>query len=116
MAYDEGLADRVRDALGTTDYEVIKMFGGLAFMVNTHMSVGVIRDELMLRVGTEGYDAALARGAEPMRMGERTMRGMVSVSGAGLTAAALREWVAEAVALARSQPPKKPKKPKRPNT
>jgi TfoX/Sxy family transcriptional regulator of competence genes len=110
MAYDEVLADRIRGALGTTDYEVIKMFGGLAFMVNTHMAVGIIRDELMLRFGADGYDAALARGAEPMKMGERTMKGMVSVSGADLTDDSLQGWVDEAVAHARSQPPKKPKR------
>jgi TfoX/Sxy family transcriptional regulator of competence genes len=109
MAYDEDLADRIRVTLGATDYEVIKMFGGLAFMVNTHMAVGIVRDEVMLRFGAEAYDAALARGAEPMKMGERTMKGMVSVSGTGLTDAALQEWVDEAVANARSQPPKKPK-------
>lgn len=102
MAYDEELADRIRGALGTTDYEVIKMFGGLAFMVNTHMAIGVIRDELMLRFGAGGYDAALARGAGPMKMGERTMKGMVSVSGADLTDASLQGWVDEAVAYARS--------------
>ena len=111
MAYDEDLADRLRGALGTTDYEVIKMFGGLAFMVNTHMAVGIVRDELMLRFGADGYDAALARGAEPMKMGEHVMKGMVSVSGAGLTDTALRGWVDEAVAYAQSQPPKKPKSP-----
>jgi TfoX/Sxy family transcriptional regulator of competence genes len=111
MAYDEELADRVRDALGSTDHEVIKMFGGLAFMVNTHMAAGIIRDEVMLRLGPEGYDAALARGAEPMRMGERTMKGMASVSGVGLTDDALQEWVDRAVAYAQSQPPKKPKRP-----
>ena len=112
MAYDEDLADRIRSALGSTDHEVIKMFGGLAFMVNTHMAVGIIRDEVMLRFGEEGYDSALARGAEPMRMGERTMKGMVSVPGADLTDDALQGWVDEAVAYSRSQPPKKPKKPK----
>jgi TfoX/Sxy family transcriptional regulator of competence genes len=112
MAYDEDLAARIRGALGTTDYEVIKMFGGLAFMVNTHMAVGITRDEVMLRFGVSGYDAALARGAEPMKMGERTMKGMVSVSGVGLSDAALQRWVDEAVAHAQSQPRKKPRKPK----
>jgi TfoX/Sxy family transcriptional regulator of competence genes len=111
VAYDEDLANRLRGALGTTDYQVIKMFGGLAFMVNTHMAVGIIRDELMLRFGAEAYDAALARGAEPMKMGERTMKGMVSVPGSGLTDAALHGWVEKAVAYALSQPPKKPKRP-----
>ena len=39
------------------------MFGGLAFMVNTHMACGIVKDDLMLRVGKAGHDAALARGA-----------------------------------------------------
>jgi len=109
MAYDEDLAERVRQALGGIDHDTIKMFGGLAFMVNTHMAVGIIRDELMLRFGPEGYDAALARGAVPMRMGERTMKGMVSVPGDDLVPDALQGWVDEAVGYALAQPPKKPK-------
>lgn len=109
MAYDEDLAERVREALGGIDHEVIKMFGGLAFMVNTHMAVGIIRDELMLRLGPEGYDAALARGVEPMRMGERTMKAMVSVPATDLATETLQGWVDEAVGHALAQPPKQPK-------
>ena len=60
MAYDEGLAQRLRET-----YELIpkvvekKMFGGLAFMVEGHMSCGVVDDTLMARVGPDQYDEAL---------------------------------------------------------
>ncbi|MGW8565208.1 TfoX/Sxy family protein [Isoptericola sp. NPDC055881] len=112
MAYDEDLAARVRDAVGErADFTEQKMFGGLAIMVHTHMAVGVTRDELMVHVGTDGYDAALAAGAHELRMGERIMRGMVGVP-ATVTADedALRAWVHRGVDLALASPPK-PAKP-----
>jgi TfoX/Sxy family transcriptional regulator of competence genes len=116
MAYDEQLADRVRAALAErTDFEEKKMFGGLAFMVNTHMACGMIRDDLMIRVGKDHYDEALGRGAQPMQMGERVMRGMVMVPGPDVAADdALAAWMDQAVAIARAEPPKPPKGPKKP--
>ena len=61
MAYDDALADRIRDALaGHGDrIQERKMFGGLTFMVDGHMTVGVVKDELMGRVGADGEDDAL---------------------------------------------------------
>ncbi|MFE6970631.1 TfoX/Sxy family protein [Isoptericola sp. NPDC057653] len=112
MAYDEDLAARVRDAVGErADFTEQKMFGGLAFMVHTHMAVGITRDELMVRVGTDGYDDALADGAHELRMGERVMHGMVGVP-PSVTAdeAALHGWVARGVDLALATPPKPPKR------
>ena len=116
MAYDEQLADRVRAELGDrTDFEEQKMFGGLAFMVNTHMACGLIRDDLMVRVGKENYDAALARGAETMEMGGRPMRGMVRIPGSTVADdAGLAAWLDEAVAFAQSEPAKPPKPAKKP--
>jgi TfoX/Sxy family transcriptional regulator of competence genes len=62
MAYDEVLAGRIRawlaDAPGVSER---KMFGGIAFMVNGNMCAGIIRDELMARVGAPNYDEALQR-------------------------------------------------------
>jgi TfoX/Sxy family transcriptional regulator of competence genes len=115
MAYDEQLADRVRAALAErTDFDEKQMFGGLAFMVNTHMACGMMRDGLMVRVGKEGYDAALSRGAQPLQMGERTMGGMVLVPSPDLAAEEqLASWVDHAIAFARADPPKPPKKPKK---
>ena len=60
MAYDEELAVRIREALAErTDFDEKKMFGGLAFMVNTHLACGVIHDDLLVRVGKENYEDAL---------------------------------------------------------
>ncbi len=114
MAYDEDLADRVRDAVSRrAAFTERKMFGGVAFMVNTHMAAGIIRDELMVRVGTAGYEAALADGGTPLTMGERTMHGVVGVDAASTADdAALRAWVDRGVDLALSEPPKPPKAPK----
>ncbi len=115
MAYDEALAERIRTAVdaaaGPVGYREIKMFGGLCWTVNTHMAVGAINDDLMVHVGKDGVDDALADGARPATMGERTMGGVVLVAGADLPdAAALDAWVAPAVERARAKPPKKPKK------
>ena len=60
MAYDEDLAMRVRGVLGTRDGLTEKrMFGGLGFMRNGNMCIGVINTDLMVRVGAEGHAAAL---------------------------------------------------------
>ncbi|MEL7974651.1 TfoX/Sxy family protein [Isoptericola sp. F-RaC21] len=109
MAYDEVLAARVRDAVAErADFVERKMFGGVAFMVNTHMAVGVGDDELMVHVGTDGHAQALTDGAHEMRMGERTMRGTVTV-GPDVTADddALHAWVDRGVDLALALPPKR---------
>jgi TfoX/Sxy family transcriptional regulator of competence genes len=63
MAYDEDLAARVRTVLSATEVEEKKMFGGLAFMVNTHMACGVLGDDLLVRVDPDGYEQALEQGA-----------------------------------------------------
>lgn len=116
MAYDEELAERVRAAIGGsgTDHDEIKMFGGLAFMVNTHMAVGIVRDELMIKVGKEKVDEAVERGASQMTMGERVMGGMVTVPSLVVEDEdALRSWVDPAVDAALALPPKASKKPKK---
>ena len=62
MAYDEGLAVRIRDYLSeTSGVAEKKMFGGLAFMIFGNMSVGIVDDTLMARVGPAGHDKALAQ-------------------------------------------------------
>ena len=84
------------------------MFGGLAFMVNTHMACGILGDDLMVRVGLEGYEQALARGARDMsEFSGRPMRGMVIVPGDMVTSnAELADWVGAGVTWAKAQPPK----------
>jgi len=114
MAYDEALATRVRAAVSDrAPWEERKMFGGLAFMVNTHMACGLVGGDLMVRVGTPNHDEALARGASEMDFTGRPMRGMVMVPAASLAAeSSLDEWVERAVSFAQSEPPKAPKKAK----
>ena len=106
MAYDEVLAERIRDALTGLDAREQKMFGGIAWMVNTHMATAIVGDDLLARVGADGYEAALARGALEMRMGERTMGGFVRVPGDQLDDDTLGEWLDIGVEIAQSQPPK----------
>ncbi len=61
MAFDETLAERIRDHLASNpDISEKKMFGGLAFLLHGNMSVAVSGDSLMVRVGTEHYEEALS--------------------------------------------------------
>jgi TfoX N-terminal domain len=115
VAYDEELAERVREELaGTADVAEIKMFGGLCFTVREHMAVGVNKDGLLVRVAPGDSDAALREpGAGLMEMGGRTMQGFLVVGPKGIGADAdLRRWVDRGVTYASTLPPKTPKKPK----
>jgi len=119
VAYDEELAERVREAVGIRGpFDEMKMFGGLAFMVNTHMACGLIGNDLMVRVGSVGHDEALARGATEMDFTGRPMRGLVIVPGASVRDGdALEEWVTWAVDFAQTEPPKvRKQKPPKPRT
>lgn len=113
MAYDEGLLDRIRVVLAKrgTRVEEKKMFGGMCFLVGGNMSCGIVGDELMLRVGADAYDAALAKPhARPMDFTGRPMRGMVYVGTAGIrTQAQLGRWLEMGLAFAESLPPKRAK-------
>jgi TfoX/Sxy family transcriptional regulator of competence genes len=95
MAYDLKLAERVRKALkGKRDIAEKEMLGGIAFLRKGKMFVGVVRDELMVRVGKENHAAALKKsGARTMDFTGRPMLGYVFVKQAGLKAsAALKFW------------------------
>ena len=109
MAYSETLAERIRQQLnGESGIVEKKMFGGLAFLVNGNMSCGVVGEELMVRVGSDGYEAALAEpGAREMDFTGRPMKGMVYVSADGIrTAKRLVFWVEKALHFAQSLPAK----------
>ena len=96
MAYDEGLAQRIREALADADGLMERrMFGGIAFMLHGNMAVGISGDELMVRVGPEGYDEALAQPhARVFDMTGRVMRGWVVVAAEGIVDdGALDAWV-----------------------
>lgn len=110
MAYDENLAERVRevlDAPGPVDER--RMFGGLAFLVGGHMAVCVSGNGgLMVRAGPDDTPGLLDREhVEAMVMGSRRSRTWVRVADDGLrTKRQLAPWVARGVATARSLPPK----------
>jgi uncharacterized protein (TIGR02453 family) len=107
MAYSEDLAARIRGALGDrSDVVEKKMFGGLAFMVAGKMACGIVKDDLMARVGDDRYEDALARPhARVMDFTGRPMRGFVLVGADGLrTAASLRKWIGEALDFAAADP------------
>ena len=110
MAYDEDLANRIRELLA--DVEAItekKMFGGLAFLLHGNMAVAASgRGGLLVRVDPDETDAAVARPhAARMEMRGRTMDGWITVAPEGLaTKRALAPWVKRGVAFARTLPPK----------
>ncbi len=97
MAFDEGTAQRLRDAFthrrGVSEK---KMFGGVAFMLRGHMCCGVVGDVLMARVGPDQYDAALTRPhARKMDFTGKPMNGFVYVDPPGFeTDSALEDWIA----------------------
>jgi TfoX/Sxy family transcriptional regulator of competence genes len=109
MAYNVELAQRVRQLLkrrrGITEK---KMFGGLAYLFHGNMTCGVIGSRLMVRVGPEQYEKALARPhAGPMDFTGRPMKGFVYVAAQGLqTDSELRPWIDLSLRFARSLPPK----------
>ena len=103
MAYDEGLAERIRTTLrGRDDVVEKRMFGGLTFIVGGRMACGVVHDDLMVRVGPDGHDEALMEpGTRPMDFTGRPLRGMVYVASAAVaTDDDLRRWVDRAVRVA----------------
>jgi TfoX/Sxy family transcriptional regulator of competence genes len=109
MAYDEAFADRIRRALGPRPGVTEKqMFGGLAFLLDGKMFCGLARDALMVRIGPEAYEGALAeRHVRPMDFTGRPLKGYVYVDAAGLRSApALRTWIERAAAFVATLPAK----------
>jgi len=85
MAYNEQLADRVREHLSEQRrVEEKKMMGGLTFMVNSKMCVGILNDDLMVRIAPEEYEKALVRpGCREMNFTGKPMKGFVFVGDEG---------------------------------
>ena len=109
MAYDEGLAMRIRERLDEArDVVEKKMFGGIAFMVNGHMSVGVIGSELMVRLSKDQHADVLAQPhTRVMDFTGRVMKGWAYVSEDGIADDdVLDYWVMRCATHARAQPGK----------
>ena len=110
MAYDEDLANRIRElVLSEPGVSEKRMFGGLAFLINGNMSVSASgQGGLLLRVDPTATDALLSKPhAHPFEMRGRPMQGWLRVDADGLqTKRQLERWVARGVAYARSLPGK----------
>ncbi len=109
VAYDEGLAERVRTVLGPEPgVTERRMFGGLCFLLDGNMCAGVVGDDLMARTGHDGFADALARPhAREMDFTGRPSRSMVFVDAEGVAEDDdLARWVALGVEVARALPPK----------
>jgi TfoX/Sxy family transcriptional regulator of competence genes len=86
MAYSENLANRIRDRLSdVSNIEEKEMMGGLAFMCNDKMCVGVIKDELMCRIDPDLFETVLEKdGCRPMDFTGRPMKGWIFVDEYGM--------------------------------
>jgi TfoX/Sxy family transcriptional regulator of competence genes len=116
MAYDEELADRIRELLaGESDLTEQRMFGGLAFLIRGNMAVAASgQGGVLVRVGPAESDELVATTpARPMEMRGRPMQGWLRVDPEDVaTEGQLATWVERAAAYTRSLPRKKPKKAK----
>ena len=110
MAYDEDLADRIRELTGAgPPIDEKKMFGGLAFLVNGHMAVAASgQGGILVRVDPEESETLVAKTkAYPMEMRGREMRGWLRVDAADVrTRPQLAKWVQRGLDYAGSLPPK----------
>ncbi|MFI4991530.1 MAG: TfoX/Sxy family protein [Solirubrobacterales bacterium] len=110
MAYDEDLANRIRELLAGEDgVTEMSMFGGLAFLLGGNMAVAASgQGGLLVRVDpAQGERLLSSPHASAMVMRGREMKGWLRVDAAGLrTKRALEPWVRRGVAFARSLPPK----------
>jgi TfoX/Sxy family transcriptional regulator of competence genes len=110
MAYDEDLANRLRELLADEDaITEKKMFGGLAFLLHGNMTVSASgQGGLLARIDPADTEAALARPhAALMEMGKRSMAGWIRVAPEGVkTKRELAAWVKRSVAYAKTLPPK----------
>ena len=108
MAYDEGLAQRIREQLDRPAVVEKAMFGGLAFLLRGNMCVGVIGDDMIVRLDPAEYDRALKRaGARVFDFTGRPMKGWLVVDGPTIEDdAALAGWIDVATRFVAFLPPK----------
>jgi hypothetical protein len=109
MGYDEGLVQRIEEALpAEVQLQQKKMFGGLGFLDRGHLVIGTSSDHLMVRVGKAGYEEALTRpGARVFDMTGRPMAGWVMVEPNGYESDAdLSRWITDALAFVATLPAK----------
>ena len=109
MAFDEALAARIRTALARKKgVEEKKMFGGLCFLLHSHMLVGVWKNSLIARIGQEqAGEAMLEAHVKPMDITGRPMKGWVMVAAEGVADEdTVKEWVKRVVKFVGKLPAK----------
>ena len=109
MAYDEGVAERIREVFADRfDIDEKRMFGGLAFMQAGNMCVGIVNDTLMARVGPDQYLASLELpNTREMDFTGKPLKGFIYVDPEGFeTDDNLREWIQRCEAFTHTLPPK----------
>ena len=119
MAYDLGLAERVRSLLERRGgFSERKMFGGICYMVNGHMCCGVLKTDLILKLSLEEATRALGSPhVRPMDFTGKPMKSMVYVSPLGTDKDEdLHRWVECAYQFARTLPTDEKSAPKRTRT
>src|ERR1051325_9150474 len=86
MAYSEKLANRIRERLAELpSVEEKEMMGGLTFMVNDKMCVGIIKEELMCRIDPDFHETAIEKtGCRTMDFTKRPMKGYVMIEDSGM--------------------------------
>jgi TfoX/Sxy family transcriptional regulator of competence genes len=109
MAYDEGLAQRIREVMvDLPGFEEKKMFGGVGFMLQGNMACGVNKNDLIVRVGPGKDEESLAEPhVRPFDLTGRPMKGWVYITPDGVESDHdLKRWVQRGVDFALSLPPK----------
>jgi TfoX/Sxy family transcriptional regulator of competence genes len=108
MAFDDALAERLRDRLReVAAVHEKKMFGGLAFLTDGNMTVGVHGDDLIVRIAPDDTPTALAKpGVRPFDITGRPMRGWILVAGEALDDDVLDGWIERARTFVATLPPK----------
>jgi TfoX N-terminal domain len=113
MSVDDQLIALVRTAIAdlrVTNVREVRMFGGVGFMMDDHLLVAASPRGLLVRVGEQAQDSALARpGTRPMIMRGRRMEGYVYADSPGLAANSVKTWVQLAVRFVKTLPPKRSK-------
>ena len=107
MAYDESLAGGIRDVLAhRLDIKEKKMFGGLGFLLNGNMLVGVWKDSLIVRVGTDAYEDALREPhVKDFDITGKPMKGWIMVESEGVEMEdQLRNWIERATMFVKTLP------------
>lgn len=109
MSFDEDLANRVRKILAKVDgVSEKKMFGGLCFLINGNMAIGLVNDDLMIRVGPNSYEKLLAQpNVRIMDFTRKPLKGFLYIGSKGTDSDKdLRKWMSKGIEFAGSLPVK----------